>query len=90
MKVREARARLERKFALLRCVEALRMYAAENDGKLPAQLADIKLPLPVDPFTGKAFLYQLDGRTATLRSTARPGIGKSPYFNIRYEITIVK
>ena len=84
-KVRLSQARLEHRFALLRCVEALRLHAAENDGKLPAQLADIKLPLPVDPYTGKAFLYKLDGTTAALHGTTPPGV-----LNIRYEITIVK
>ena len=36
--MRRAAARLDQRLALLRCVEALRMYAAENDGKLPAKL----------------------------------------------------
>jgi hypothetical protein len=89
-KMRGAQARLDHRFALLRCVEALRIHAAENDGKLPVQLADVKLPLPVDPYTGKAFLYKLDGPTATLRGTAPPGLEKNPAFNIRYEIAIVK
>ena len=61
-KVQEAKARVERRLGLLRHVEALRLYAAEHDGKLPARLADIKVPLPVDPFTGKAFLYGLAAR----------------------------
>ena len=39
--VRWATARLDQRLALLRCVEALRMYAAEHNGKLPASLADV-------------------------------------------------
>ena len=46
-KIPLAQARTEQRFALLRCVEALRDYAADNEGKLPARLEDIKLPLPV-------------------------------------------
>lgn len=63
------RASLDRKVALLRTIEAIRLYAALHDGKLPPTLADIKeVPLPLDPVTGKTFTYQLDGATATLRA----------------------
>jgi hypothetical protein len=89
-RILEAQTGLERQFALVRCVEALRLYAAENNGKLPAQLADIKLPLPVDPYTGKAFPYELKGDTATLRFTPPPGMEKSNVHNVRYEISIAK
>jgi hypothetical protein len=44
------------------------MHAAEHHGQLPATLADIAVPLPDDPFTGKPFGYELDGATAKLRS----------------------
>jgi hypothetical protein len=50
-KVRRAQGRLEQRIALLRHVEAIRMYAAEHKGQLPEKLSDITLPLPVDPFT---------------------------------------
>src|SRR5262249_39426248 len=53
-----AATRLQQRIALLRVVEALRMYAAEHKGSLPAQLADVSVPLPVDPVTGKPFLYE--------------------------------
>ncbi len=88
--VRQAAARLEQRLALLRCVEALRIYAAENDGKLPAKLDDVKLPLPVDPVTGKPFPYQLDGGTATVRGTPPAGREKDAAYNVRYEVTIAK
>ncbi|HBI42221.1 MAG TPA: hypothetical protein DDY78_05095 [Planctomycetales bacterium] len=90
LKIRQARARLDQRLALLRCVEALRMYAAENDGKLPAKLSDVKLPLPMDPITGKPFLYQLDGDTAILRGTPPTGMENRPGYDVRYEVTIVK
>ena len=89
-KVRRAQGRLEQKIALLRHVEALRMYAAEHDGKLPEKLADIDLPLPVDPFSGKAFRYAKDGDTAHLRGNPPIGEEKIPTYNLHYEITIRK
>src|SRR5262249_38003841 len=67
-KVRQAQARLEQRIALLRHVEALRLYAAEHDGKLPEKLSDIDVPLPPDPFTGKPFVYKREGETAHLRA----------------------
>jgi hypothetical protein len=89
-KVRMAQARLDQRIALLRCVEALRLYAAAHDGKLPAMLADVPVPLPVDPITGKAFVFRLDGATAVVRGSAPPGMERSADFNVRYEVTIRK
>ncbi len=89
-KLKQAQARLEQRLGLLRCVEALRLYAAEHDGKLPVQLKDIKLPLPVDAVTGKPFVYKLDGGTAILRGTPPPGQEKVAAYNVRYEVTISK
>ena len=90
LKVRQVQTRLEQRFALLRSVEALRLYAAEHDGKLPAQLADVRLPLPVDSFTGQAFHYRLDGNTAILQGKPPHGLEKRESYNLRYEITITK
>jgi hypothetical protein len=90
LSMRQASARLDQRLALLRCVEALRMYAAENDGKLPAKLSDVKLPLPVDPVTGKPISYQLDGGTAILHGSAPAGREQEASFNVRYEVTITK
>jgi hypothetical protein len=85
----ESRARLEQHFALFRHVEALRLYAAEH-GKLPAQLSDIALPLPVDPFTGAPFLYEVAGRKAILRGTPPRGKEKRAEFNVVYEVTVTE
>ncbi len=90
IKVRQAEARLDQRIALLRHVEALRMYAAEHEGKLPDKLADITVPLPVDPTTGKPFPYERQGDTARIRGTPARGAENQPGFNIRYEITIRK
>jgi hypothetical protein len=90
LKVRRAQARLDQRVALLRHVEALRMYAAEHDGKLPEKLSDIAVPLPDDPFTGKPFRYEVDGTTAHLRGSPPPGDEKNPAYNVHYEVTIRK
>lgn len=90
VKVRQAQARLDQRIAMLRCIEALRLHAADHDGKLPTQLTEIKLPLPVDQFSGKAFHYKLDGNTAILHGTPPAGFEKSPSYNIRYEVTIAR
>jgi hypothetical protein len=82
---RRGQRRLEQRVALLRCVEALRLYAAAHDGRLPAALAGVGVPLPVDPLTGKPFAYELDGATARLRAA-----GKGPGSEVRYKITIRK
>jgi hypothetical protein len=75
--VRRAQARLEQRVALLRHVEALRLYAAGHDGRLPAALSEIGMPLPAGPFTGQPFDYRLEGPVAHL------GGGQ-------YEVTIQK
>jgi hypothetical protein len=89
-KVRQAQGRLEQRIALLRHVEALRLYAAEHDGKLPEKLSDCPVPLPADPFTGKPFRYELDGATAHLRGTPPAGQEKTPALNVHYIVTIRK
>ena len=90
IKVHRAQARLEQRIALLRHVEALRLYAAEHDGTLPAKLSDISVPLPDDPFTGKPYNYQLDGDIAHIRGTPPRGEEKNPGFNVHYEVTLQK
>ncbi len=87
--VHRATARLQQRLALLRHVEALRLYAAEY-GKLPAKLSDVEVPLPVDPMTGKAFNYHLDGTKATLRGTPPRGVEKVAAYNVVYEVTLRK
>ncbi len=58
---------LDRQIAALTCVEAIRNYAAEHDGKLPGSLGDMTdTPAPLNPRTGEPFEYHVDGATATL------------------------
>ena len=67
-----AATRVDRRLAALRCIEAIRQYAAGHDGKMPVALADVKeLPIPNDPLTGKPFAYAMEGDKATL-SLAKP------------------
>jgi hypothetical protein len=90
IKVRRAQSRLEQRIALLRHVEALRIYAAANDGKLPAKLSDFTVPLPDDPFTGKPFRYEVEGNTAHFRGTPPAGEVKNPGYNVHYQVTVQK
>jgi hypothetical protein len=89
-KVRRAQGRLEQRLALLRHVEALRLYAAAHEGKLPAKLSDCPVPLPADPFTDKPFRYEVKGDTFHLWGTPPPGEAKNPAYNVHYQVTIRK
>jgi hypothetical protein len=90
VKLRRTQGQLDRQIALLRHVEALRLHAAGHDGKLPAKLSDISVPLPVDPFTGKPFDYAVEGTTAHLRGGVGRGDGHEPGCQIHYEVILLK
>lgn len=87
---RLAQVRIEQRMALLTVIQALRLHAADHQGQLPANLSEIKLPLPVDPVTGKAFDYQLVGEVARLHGTPPRGKETNASYNIRYEISMRK
>jgi hypothetical protein len=87
LKARRAQARLEQRIALLRHIEALRLYAAVHNGRLPEQLAELPVPLPADPFTGKPFVYDVTGSTARLQGSLSPGAEKNLAYNAHYEVT---
>jgi hypothetical protein len=83
-----AQVRVERNFAALRIIEALRIFAAAHDGKLPNKLSEVtEVPLPDDPATGRPFEYAREGDTATLAS---PGDSLPVPGGIRYRVTIRK
>jgi hypothetical protein len=64
-------AKTDRQLAALTAVEAIRSYAAAKGGALPKRLEDvIETPVPVNPATGKAFEYRVEGDAATLADTA--------------------
>ena len=78
---------MERDLAMLRCVEAIRMYAAGHDSKLPQALGDItEVPIPADPVYGRAFSYQVAEGKAVIESPAPPG--EAARDGLRYEIAI--
>jgi hypothetical protein len=82
-------AELDRRIAALRCVEAVRLYAAAHDGKLPAALDDIReVPIPVDPVTGKAFDYRTAGDRATLHGPPPAGQQANQRNTLTYELTL--
>jgi hypothetical protein len=89
-KVVASAVRTDRRIAALRCIEAIRLYAAAHDGKLPPALdAVTEVPIPVDPMTGKAFTYRVSGERATLYAPPPPGEQAMPNYNIlNYELTL--
>jgi hypothetical protein len=87
-KIRLAQARLEQKIAILRHVEAVRMYAADHKGAVPAKLDDCPVPLPVDPMTGKPFRYAVEAGVAHLRGNPPPGYETVAVYNLHYEIRV--
>ena len=75
-----SQARLDRQVAALRTVEAIRLYMAEHDGKLPPRLDDIRtVPIPINPVTGKSFPYRVDGDTAILEADGPKNLHRTEY-----------
>jgi hypothetical protein len=88
-KVYAAATRLDRRLAALRCIEAIRLYAARHHGKLPSTLADItEAPAPSDPVTGKPFEYKMADDRATLVAPLPPGPKPPPGLLLSYELTL--
>jgi len=80
--------RLERDIAMLRCVEALRIYAAGHQGRLPQSLDEVtEVPIPIDPLRGHGFQYRLTGDKAVLESPPPAG-HEERRGGVRYEILI--
>jgi hypothetical protein len=69
-----AATRAEQWQNLWQTVEALRMTAADNGGKLPASLEQLSVPAPLDPVTNQPFEYELDGTVATLQAAKTSSI----------------
>ena len=70
---RLAAVRLGNQVAGLRTLEALRMHAAANGGRLPNSLADVSVvPVPISPASGKPLAYRLDGEVAILEVPSAP------------------
>jgi hypothetical protein len=83
-----AEARTERNVAVLRVLEAIRLYTAAHDGQLPEKLSDItEVPIPNDPIHGTAFIYHRIEDAAILEAPAPSGLNLEVYW-LRYEIHI--
>jgi len=79
--------RLDRHVAALRCIEALRLYAAAHDGKFPKELSSItEVPVPNDPVMQKQFVYRCTGPNAVLEAPAPKGATERDA--IRYELNL--
>ena len=79
---RSAFARLDRRIAVLRVFEAIRLHGAAHGGRLPEQLQEIEVPVPSDPITGKPFEYAVRDNVGRLKG---PTLHGEP---CRYEITL--
>lgn len=69
-----AQTRLSQQLAYLQTIESVRHHLATHDRQFPSSLADLDLPAPLDPATGKPFQYLLHDQGATLTGAAFPGI----------------
>lgn len=86
-----ASARLRRYHAGLRCVEAIRLYAAVHDGRLPNRLEDVsEVPIPLNPHTGRPFPYRVEAGQAILDldGDVDPDDFVNPIFNRRWLIRL--
>jgi hypothetical protein len=84
-----ATGRADRRFAALRCVEAIRLYAAGHDGRPPARLADLtEVPVPADPVTNRPFEYEAHADKAKLTAPLQDGDKTPPYERLTYDITL--
>ena len=82
-------ANISRQIAVLRIIEAIRIYAADHDSKLPGRLGDItQVPIPIDPITGTNFKYKVTGDTAVIDTSAPKGMPADK--GTRYQIRITK
>jgi hypothetical protein len=72
--------RTQGKISMLQTIESIRDYAASNQGKLPSSLANLRLPAPIDPSTGKTIQYELQDGFAVLTSDM--------HGNTKWELTL--
>ena len=80
-----AQARAQRNLELLKTLESIRLNLGREGRVLPAELADLTLPVENDPITGKSFEYE---RTSPL--TGRLQAPSVPGFRFDYQITVGK
>ncbi len=84
-----AQARADRKVAALRAIEAIRLQAAADGGRLPESLDKVSVvPVPVDPMYNRPFDYRREGDTAFL--AAAPYTPPHPGTALEYRLKIRK
>jgi hypothetical protein len=89
-KIASSPARIDRRIAVLRCIEAVRLHAAKT-GELPKTLAGITVvPVPIDPITGKEFEYQLKEKVAIITLPTPEGLSPPAAGAARYELSLAK
>ncbi len=82
------RTRVIQRRLLLQTIEAIRHHALLNEGKLPKSLEELAWPAPLDPMSGKPFVYSLENGVAKLTGVvARPD---QPQQNREYLLSIRK
>lgn len=87
-KVHQTGARTERKIALLRAVEAVRIHT-EAAAELPKALTDVKkVPVPADPLTGKPFVFTATADGFALSSPDSDSVPKA--LAVSYEVKVRK
>ena len=80
--------RTDRGIALLRTVEAIRLFASLHGGELPQSLDKIDaVPIPADPMTGRPFDYRLEGGAAVVET---PRVSDNSHQGRRYVIRMRK
>jgi hypothetical protein len=83
-----APVRMEREIAALQTIEAIRMFAADAKGRLPASLANLQQsPAPLDPITGTVIKYHVANEMAILELPPPEGRNAS-IFGKRFEVTL--
>lgn len=89
-KVHFAHARFERRIALIRTLEAIRMQIATDGGTLPKSLENVTVvPVPDDPFLAKPFEYERTPTGFKLVAPPLPGYGRNMGEHV-YEVTLRK
>lgn len=88
-KVKFKQLNWQRDLAMLRCIEAIRFFAAGHHDQLPERLSEIKeVLIPDDPMTGQSFSYELNGGRALITSPAAPGEPAAQ--GLRWEIQLAE
>ena len=82
--MRSSESRLDRRVAALRVVEAIRLQAQLDGGRLPDSLDKVKaVPVPLDPTTGRPFEYRHEGDLAILTGPRVNDVGYVPEITYR-------